>query len=306
MTWQLMVQGLTKTYNGRTVVRGVTLGLDAGEVVGLLGPNGAGKTTTFYMMVGLVKPDGGSVLHKGEDISHAPLHLRARAGIGYLPQEASTFRRLSVEENLTLVWEARGYDMAENEARLSQALDDFGLSHLRHQSVMALSGGERRRLEIARALATHPQYLLLDEPFTGVDPLHVSEIQEIVRRLRERGIGILITDHNATALLELVDRVYVIREGEILVQGTPAEVVANDLARQHYLGENFAYASKRALAGSPSGTHPVPPEGSVAQAPPADGSAAQAPPTDGSAAQAAPKGPALRSAGTEPTGGNPT
>jgi lipopolysaccharide export system ATP-binding protein len=260
VTWDLTAEKLTKTYGSRTVVRDVTLGLNAGEVVGLLGPNGAGKTTTFYMMVGLVKPDRGRVSLRGVELAQAPLHVRAREGIGYLPQEASTFRRLSVEENLLLIWEARGYDPASFEERLVRSLEDFGLTALRHQSVMALSGGERRRLEIARALATNPSYLLLDEPFTGVDPLHVSEIQDIVRRLVERGIGILITDHNATALLELVHRVYVIREGEILVQGTPAEVVANDLARQHYLGENFAYASKRALVGArAAGASPEPP-----------------------------------------------
>jgi lipopolysaccharide export system ATP-binding protein len=234
-----------KTYSGRRVVNGVSIGMNAGEVVGLLGPNGAGKTTTFYMMVGLVKPEEGRVLLRGNDLSRTPLHLRSRQGVGYLPQEPSTFRKLSVEENLQLIWQMSPTPIPNVDERLNQLLDDFGLLSLRQQNVVSLSGGERRRLEIARAMATAPAYLLLDEPFTGVDPLHVTEIQEIVRDLKKRNIGILITDHNASALLELVDRVYIISEGRILVHGTPREVVNNPLARKYYLGERFYFPRTR-------------------------------------------------------------
>lgn len=243
-TYELASDGLVKSYAGRRVVNGVSIGMNAGEVVGLLGPNGAGKTTTFYMMVGLVKPEEGRVLLRGRDLSQAPLHERSREGIGYLPQEPSTFRRLSVEENLQLIWQMLGLDEAEIERRVARLLGDFGLDALRRQNVVSLSGGERRRLEIARAMATEPRYLLLDEPFTGVDPLHVSEIQEIVRELQRKGIGILITDHNASALLEIVHRVYIISEGQILVHGTPTEVVANPLARKYYLGERFYFRNE--------------------------------------------------------------
>jgi lipopolysaccharide export system ATP-binding protein len=241
MGWQLQADELSKTYGGRQVVKGISLGMNQGEIVGLLGPNGAGKTTTFYMMVGLVKPERGKVTLENVDVTRYALHRRARIGLGYLPQEPSTFRRLTVEENLALIWELSPPDPISIPERITAMLSDFGLEGLRHQNVMTLSGGERRRLEIARAMATKPRYLLLDEPFTGVDPLHVAEIQEIVRRLRARGMGVLITDHNARALLELVDRVYVIREGEILVHGTPGEVVSHQLARQYYLGENFSF-----------------------------------------------------------------
>lgn len=239
--YELMSQDLTKSYTGRKVVDGVTLGLNAGEVVGLLGPNGAGKTTTFYMMVGLVKPETGRVLLQGQDVSHSPLHMRARAGIGYLPQEPSTFRRLTVEENIQLIWETMG--MVNTKERLDKLLGEFELTPRRHQSAISLSGGERRRLEIARAMATDPRYLLLDEPFTGVDPLHVAEIQGIIANLKKRRIGILITDHNASALLDVVDRVYIISDGHILVHGTPAEIVAHPLARKHYLGDRFHHVA---------------------------------------------------------------
>lgn len=241
---ELASESLVKSYGGRRVVNGVSIGMNAGEVVGLLGPNGAGKTTTFYMMVGLVKPEEGRVLLRGNDLSKAPLHVRARQGIGYLPQEPSTFRKLTVEENLQLIWQMLGVSESEIEIRVTRLLQDFGLESLRHQNVVALSGGERRRLEISRAMATEPRYLLLDEPFTGVDPLHVNEIQEIVRELQAKGIGILITDHNASALLEIVDRVYIISEGKILVHGTPSEVVDDPLARKHYLGERFYFRNE--------------------------------------------------------------
>lgn len=236
---------LVKSYSGRRVVDGVSIGMNTGEIVGLLGPNGAGKTTTFYMMVGLVKPEEGRVLLQGKDLSRAPLHRRSRQGIGYLPQEPSTFRKLTVEENLQLVWQMSAAPVLDMEERLCNLLEDFGLLSLRRQNVVSLSGGERRRLELARAMANEPRYLLLDEPFTGVDPLHVTEIQEIVRPLKDRGIGILITDHNASALLELVDRVYIISEGRILVHGTPGQVVENPLARKYYLGERFYFPRMR-------------------------------------------------------------
>ncbi len=242
---ELASRDLVKSYSGRRVVDGVCIGLNAGEIVGLLGPNGAGKTTTFYMMVGLVKPDSGSVLFKGKDLSQAPLHQRSRAGIGYLPQEPSAFRKLSVEENLQLIWQMMPGAADNIEERLKKLLNDFGLLELRRQNAVSLSGGERRRLEIARAMATEPRYLLLDEPFTGVDPLHVEEIQVIVRNLQKQGIGVLITDHNASALLELVDRVYIISEGKILVHGPPREVVKNPLARKYYLGERFYFRHTR-------------------------------------------------------------
>jgi lipopolysaccharide export system ATP-binding protein len=238
------VQSLTKSYGSRTVVDHVSLAVRAGEVVGLLGPNGAGKTTTFYMVVGLVRPNGGSVLLSSDDgtatdITHQPIHVRAREGIGYLAQETSVFRRLSVADNLRLIWEQRGVDPQEQERRLPLLLEEFGLQALAGASAETLSGGERRRVEIARAIATDPAFLLLDEPFTGIDPIAVADIQEIIRLLRAKGLGVLITDHAVRETLAIVDRAYILNRGRIEVSGTAAEVAESPVARQFYLGESF-------------------------------------------------------------------
>jgi lipopolysaccharide export system ATP-binding protein len=238
------VRTLTKRYGSRTVVDQVSLSVHAGEVVGLLGPNGAGKTTTFYMVVGLVRPNGGQVLlsaddGSGTDITHQPIHVRAREGIGYLAQETSVFRRLSVADNLRLIWEQRGVDVQEQERRLPLLLEEFGLEALAGSLAETLSGGERRRVEIARAIATDPSFLLLDEPFTGIDPIAVADIQEIIRLLRAKGLGVLITDHAVRETLAIVDRAYILNRGRIEVSGTAAEVAASPVARQFYLGESF-------------------------------------------------------------------
>ncbi len=218
--------------------------MHAAEVVGLLGPNGAGKTTTFYMVVGLVRPNAGSVLLRlgdgdSVDITHQPMHVRAREGLGYLAQENSIFRRLTVADNLRLIWEQRGVDHDEQERRLPLLLAEFGLEDFADASSETLSGGERRRVEIARALATDPAFLLLDEPFTGIDPIAVSDIQEIIRQLKARGLGILITDHAVRETLAIVDRAYILNKGRIEVSGTAAEVAESPVARQFYLGESF-------------------------------------------------------------------
>ena len=218
--------------------------MNAGEVVGLLGPNGAGKTTTFYMVVGLVKPNGGSVLLLAGngatvDITHQPMHVRAREGIGYLAQENSVFRRLSVADNLRLIWEQRGVPHDEQERRLPLALSEFGLGELADAFAETLSGGERRRVEIARAIATDPAFLLLDEPFTGIDPIAVADIQQIIRQLKDKGLGVLITDHAVRETLAIVDRAYILNKGRIEVSGSAAEVAASPVARQFYLGEGF-------------------------------------------------------------------
>jgi len=218
--------------------------VNAGEVVGLLGPNGAGKTTTFYMVVGLVKPNGGSVLlldgnGATVDITHQPMHVRAREGIGYLAQENSVFRRLSVADNLRLIWEQRGVPHDEQERRLPLALSEFGLGELADAFAETLSGGERRRVEIARAIATDPAFLLLDEPFTGIDPIAVADIQQIIRQLKDKGLGVLITDHAVRETLAIVDRAYILNKGRIEVSGSAAEVAASPVARQFYLGEGF-------------------------------------------------------------------
>ena len=238
------VQALTKSYGARTVVDHVSLVVRAGEVVGLLGPNGAGKTTTFYMVVGLVRPNGGSVLLSSDDgtatdITHQPIHVRAREGIGYLAQETSVFRRLSVADNLRLIWEQRGVEPQEQERRLPLLLEEFGLQALAGASAETLSGGERRRVEIARAIATDPAFLLLDEPFTGIDPIAVADIQEIIRLLRAKGLGVLITDHAVRETLAIVDRAYILNHGRIEVSGTASEVAESPVARQFYLGESF-------------------------------------------------------------------
>jgi lipopolysaccharide export system ATP-binding protein len=238
------VRGLTKTYGMRTVVDDVHLDVRVGEVVGLLGPNGAGKTTTFYMVVGLVRPNDGSVFlvdgDGGEtDITHQPMHVRAREGLGYLAQETSVFRRLTVSDNLRLIWEQRGVPSAEQERRLPALLDEFTLTHLASERAETLSGGERRRVEIARAIATDPAFLLLDEPFTGIDPIAVADIQEIIRLLRGKGLGILITDHSVRETLAIVDRAYILNKGRIEVAGTATEVAESPVARKFYLGESF-------------------------------------------------------------------
>jgi lipopolysaccharide export system ATP-binding protein len=241
----LDVRGLRKAYKGRTVVQDVTMTLASGEVVGLLGPNGAGKTTSFYMIVGLVRSDAGEIWMDGKNLAFMPIHQRARLGLSYLPQEASVFRKLSVADNIRAVLElqtdAEGKPLssAEIASRLSALLDDLQISALRDNMAQSLSGGERRRVEIARALATSPRFILLDEPFAGVDPIAVIEIQRIVRFLKSRGIGVLITDHNVRETLGICDRAYIISEGSVLASGEPQEIVANPSVRKVYLGEHF-------------------------------------------------------------------
>jgi lipopolysaccharide export system ATP-binding protein len=235
----LVARGLTKSYKGRQVVNGVSFGLRAGEAVGLLGPNGAGKTTCFYMVTGLVPVDAGTIEIDGHDVTSMPMYRRARLGIGYLPQEASIFRGLSVENNIRGILEVVEKDKAKREAELNELLDEFHIAHLRKASSISLSGGERRRLEIARALASRPSFMLLDEPFAGVDPIAVGDIKALVRQLTKRGIGVLITDHNVRETLGLVDRAYIIHAGELLTHGRPSEVVANPDVRRLYLGDQF-------------------------------------------------------------------
>jgi len=241
----LDVRGLRKAYKGRDVVKDVTLHIESGEVIGLLGPNGAGKTTSFYMIVGLVKSDAGEILMDGQNLARLPIHRRARLGLSYLPQEASVFRRLSVADNIRAVLQlqhnARGEPLgsAKIEARLQQLLEDLQITHLRQNMANVLSGGERRRVEIARALATSPRFILLDEPFAGVDPIAVIEIQRIVRFLKERGIGVLITDHNVRETLGTCDRAYIISEGSVLASGVPQDIIADANVRKVYLGEHF-------------------------------------------------------------------
>jgi lipopolysaccharide export system ATP-binding protein len=231
---------LTKWFKRRKVVDGVSLDIQRGEVVGLLGPNGAGKTTSFYMMVGLLPPDGGRIFLEGQEITELPMYRRCRLGLGYLPQESSVFRRLTVEENLLAILETLDLSAAERRERARQLLAELDLTALAGYPAYTLSGGERRRLEITRALVTTPQYLLLDEPFTGIDPIAIGDIQEIVARLRERGIGILITDHNVRETLAITDRAYIMYEGRILVSGTASEIASNPKAREIYLGERFS------------------------------------------------------------------
>jgi lipopolysaccharide export system ATP-binding protein len=242
---RLEAKHLRKSYGGRTVVQDVSLAVDKGEVVGLLGPNGAGKTTSFYMIVGLVRADGGAISIDGRPVEHMPIHRRSRLGLSYLPQEASIFRKLNVQENVRAVLELqRGPDgkslsRDEIEQRLTALLQDLRVEHLRDSPALALSGGERRRVEIARALATQPRFILLDEPFAGIDPIAVIEIQRIISFLKSRGIGVLITDHNVRETLGICDHAYIISEGRVLAQGTPAEIVNNADVRRVYLGEHF-------------------------------------------------------------------
>ena len=240
----LVVRGLEKTYGGRRVVQDVSLTVESGEVVGLLGPNGAGKTTSFYMIVGLVPSDGGSIELDGTDISSLPIHRRAKLGLSYLPQEASVFRKLNVEDNIRAVLELqqigdRALTKAEIDERLNQLLGELQIEKLRENHAMSLSGGERRRVEIARSLATNPRFILLDEPFAGIDPIAVIEIQRIVRFLKERGIGVLITDHNVRETLGICDHAYIINQGSVLASGHPDDIIADESVRRVYLGEHF-------------------------------------------------------------------
>jgi lipopolysaccharide export system ATP-binding protein len=236
----LVARGVGKTYKKRPVVRNVSIELRRGEAVGLLGPNGAGKTTTFYMIVGLVQPDTGSISLDGADITGLPMYRRARLGIGYLPQEASVFRGLNVEQNVMAVLEVVEPDPDRRDLMLDELLAEFGIGHLRRTPALALSGGERRRVEIARALATQPAYILLDEPLAGIDPIAVNEIRDLVSHLKDRGIGVLITDHNVRETLGIIDRAYIMHDGKMLMEGRPDEVVAHEDVRRFYLGERFS------------------------------------------------------------------
>lgn len=236
----ITTDNLVKIYNTRHVVDGVSISVEQGSVVGLLGPNGAGKTTTFYMIVGIEKPDAGTVMLDGKDISAMPMYQRARAGIGYLPQEASIFSKMTVEDNIMAILETTDLNAFEREAKMNALLDEFRLNHVRKSEGKALSGGERRRVEIARALATDPAFILLDEPFAGIDPIAVADIQGMIAHLAQRGIGVLITDHNVRETLSIVDKAYILAEGHILLHGD-SETIANDpVARKYYLGDNFS------------------------------------------------------------------
>ena len=236
----ITTDNLVKIYNTRHVVDGVSISVEQGSVVGLLGPNGAGKTTTFYMIVGIEKPDAGTVMLDGKDISSMPMYERARAGIGYLPQAASILSKMTVEDNIMAILETTDLNASEREAKMNALLDEFRLNHVRKSEGKALSGGERRRVEIARALATDPAFILLDEPFAGIDPIAVADIQGMIAHLSQRGIGVLITDHNVRETLSIVDKAYILAEGHILLHGD-SETIANDpVARKYYLGDNFS------------------------------------------------------------------
>jgi lipopolysaccharide export system ATP-binding protein len=236
---KLLATELVKSYNGRKVVDSVDLAVGRGEVVGLLGPNGAGKTTTFYMIVGLVNPDRGSVILNDEDISSYPMYRRARKGINYLPQEPSVFRKLTVEENIIAILETLDIEKNEQEKRLNDLLKELDISHLAKNRAYSLSGGERRRVEITRALVTSPQYILLDEPFAGIDPLAVADIQSIILKLKSKEIGVLISDHNVRETLKVCDRAYIVNEGTILIEGDPDDIAGSEVARKIYLGKDF-------------------------------------------------------------------
>ncbi|MCW8841885.1 MAG: LPS export ABC transporter ATP-binding protein [Rhodobacteraceae bacterium] len=235
----LRVENLRKSYRKRTVIRDFSMTLNRGEVVALLGPNGSGKTTTFYAIAGLIMPEGGRVTLDGRDITALPMYRRAKLGIGYLPQEMSIFRGLTVEENITAILDITQKDRHKRRERLEELLSEFSIEHLRRAPALALSGGERRRVEIARCLAADPKYLLLDEPFAGVDPISVGDIRHLVADLKKRGIGVLITDHNVRETLEIVDRAYILHDGKVLMSGTPEDVVENENVRRVYLGDNF-------------------------------------------------------------------
>jgi lipopolysaccharide export system ATP-binding protein len=236
----LYVHKIGKRYKKRPVLREVSLHLNRGEIVGLLGPNGAGKTTCFYIVTGLIGADYGSIVLDGHDVTGLPMYRRARLGIGYLPQEASIFRGLSVEDNIRAVLEVSEPTPSRREARLEELLAEFSVSHLRRTPALALSGGERRRVEIARALASHPNFMLLDEPFAGIDPIAVEDIRQLVTHLKDRGIGVLITDHNVRETLDIVDRAYILHDGAVLMEGAPSEIVAHKDVRRVYLGERFS------------------------------------------------------------------
>ncbi|CAN1489011.1 YhbG ABC-type (unclassified) transport system, ATPase component [Methylophilaceae bacterium] len=235
----LLVENLRKSYQSRDVVQGISLHIKSGEVVGLLGPNGAGKTTTFYMIVGLLAANGGRILLDGKDLSRLPIHLRARMGLSYLPQEASIFRKLTVAENILAVLELQDLNADERQEKLASLLAELHITHLRDQSAMSLSGGERRRVEIARCLATDPSFILLDEPFAGIDPIAVMDIQKIIRQLTARNIGVLITDHNVRETLGICDHAYIVNDGRIFAAGLPSDIIENQSVRDIYLGKNF-------------------------------------------------------------------
>lgn len=237
----LQANHLKKTYKGRAVVNDVSLSIESGSIVGLLGPNGAGKTTSFYIIVGIISTENGSVMLDDHDITHKPMHLRAQAGLGYLPQENSIFRKLTVEENLMGVIELQPHlNKIQRRERMDELLEEFNITHIRKNAGMALSGGERRRVEIARALAANPKFILLDEPFAGVDPISISDIKEIILHLQRRGIGILITDHNVRETLDVCAKAYIVNAGEIIAQGTAQEVLNNEKVQEVYLGRNFS------------------------------------------------------------------
>lgn len=233
-------KNLIKTYKERNVVDGVSLRVEQGQVVGLLGPNGAGKTTTFYMIVGLERPNQGTIIINGEDVTAMPMYRRASYGVGYLPQEASVFRKLTVEDNLMAILEVTKLTMNQRLDKIETLLEEFGIAHIRKRKGSQLSGGERRRVEIARALATDPAFILLDEPFAGVDPIAVADIQEVISYLKQRGIGVLITDHNVRETLSIVDRAYILNEGKILIEGDADTIASSEIAKKFYLGENFS------------------------------------------------------------------
>ena len=237
----IKTENLVKSYHQRRVVDDVCFQMERGEIVGLLGPNGAGKTTTFYMITGLVRPDQGSVYFDNHDITHLPMYKRANLGLGYLPQESSIFKKLTVEENLLILWEVlKTIPKSEYKARADELLGDMGLLHLRHSKGYELSGGEKRRVEIVRALATNPSFILLDEPFAGIDPIAIQEIQSIIKSLKKKNLGIVITDHNVRETLTITDRAYLIHQGKLLLSGTSTEISENPLAKKFYLGENFS------------------------------------------------------------------
>ena len=237
----LVARHLSKSYKGRTVVKDVSLAVNRRQAIGLLGPNGAGKTTSFYMITGLVTPDSGEILVDGQNVSQLPMYRRARMGIGYLPQEASIFRTLSVEANIMSILEVVEPDKETRRAKLENLLTEFSVTHVRQSAGGALSGGERRRVEIARALASDPSFILLDEPFAGIDPIAISDIRDLVAQLKDRGLGVLITDHNVRETLGIIDRAVIMHDGNVLTEGTAAEIVENDAVRAHYLGEDFTY-----------------------------------------------------------------